>query len=454
MKKIVLKNALMIATMDNSNRTLENCDLEISGNTVSKIAPKISFDNAEIIDCTGKLVLPGFINTHHHFYQTFTRNLKAAQNAELFPWLVYHYNIWKKITMEGIYQSSRLAMSELLLTGCTTAADHLYLVPKKYQKNCVEYFGQQVRAAKEVGIRFHLARGSMSLGVSQGGLPPDDVVQDEASILKSSEEIIDKYHDDSKFSMLRVFLAPCSPFSVTSALMKESAKLAREKKVFLHTHLCETKDEEIFALKKYGKRPFELMEDFQWVGSDVWYAHGIYFNEREITEIGRTKTGIAHCPTSNMRLGSGIAEIPKLLEVGARVGLGVDGSASADSSNMLRELKHSLLVHRIGTGVSSMPAYQVFKMATQGGAEILGRTDTGSLELGKAADIAIFDMNKLDYVGALHDPLAALLFCGTQDRADIVIVNGKIVVKDKKLVNIDEKEIIKEASEEAKKLLS
>jgi cytosine/adenosine deaminase-related metal-dependent hydrolase len=294
----------------------------------------------------------------------------------------------------------------------------------------------------------------MSRGKSDGGLPPDDTVQDEKSILEDSERIIDAFHDESKFSMTRVFLAPCSPFSVTTELMKDAAVLARDKGVHLHTHLCETIDEEEYALKEYGKRPYDLMEELGWVGDDVWYAHGIYFNDDEIKRIGQSRTGVAHCPTSNMRLGSGIARIPDLLKAGARVGLAVDGSASADSSNMLRELKHTMLVHRIGTDVTAMGAYEVLKMATRGGAEILGRDDIGSLEVGKAADIVMFDMNKLDYVGGMHDPLAALLFCGTEDRADTVIVNGEIKVQDKKLVPISEEKLIEEASKEAKSIIS
>jgi len=452
MKKIVIKNAMCMATMDDSGRVLKDSDIEIQGKKISKIEKNIPTEGAEVISGEGKLVLPGFINTHHHFYQTLTRNLKEAQDAKLFDWLVYHYEVWRHISMEGIYQSTRLAMAELLLTGCTTTSDHLYFVHRKNQKNAVEYFGQQVRAAEELGMRFHLARGSMSRGRSQGGLPPDDTVQDEKSIMQDSEKIIDAYHDETEFSMLRVFLAPCSPFSVTTDLMKEAAALARDKGVCLHTHLCETRDEEEYSIEKYGRRPYELMEYLGWTGSDVWYAHGIHFNDDEIKRLGKSRTGIAHCPVSNLRLGSGIARVPDLLKAGARVGLAVDGSASADSSNMLRELKSALLVHRVGSGVSEMPAYTVLKLATGGGAEILGRSDIGVLKEGKAADIAIFNMDKIDYVGALHDPPAALLFCGTDDRGDTVIVNGKIVVKDSALCHIDERELIESATRESEAL--
>ena len=453
MRRKIIKDCMCVATMDATGSVLSGCDVEITGNTITRIGKNIETNGAQVISGTGRITLPGFVNTHHHFYQTLTRNLKPVQDAGLFEWLTFHYNIWKNITPEAIYESSRLAIAELLLTGCTTGTDHLYLVPSMYQKKTKEFFGEEVRAAGELGFRFFLGRGSMSRGRSHGGLPPDETVESEKSILKSSEEIISSYHDSSEFSMLSVYLGPCSPFSVTPELMKDSAKLARAKKVLLHTHLGETKDEEVYCLEKHGRRPFELMEELGWVGDDVWYAHGIHFNDAEIKKIGATRTGISHCPTSNMRLGSGIASIPALLDAGARVGLGVDGSASADSSNMLRELKHALLVHRIGTAVNAMPAWRVLRMATKGGAEVLGRKDIGSIEVGKAADIAIFDLNKIDYVGALHDPVAALLFCGTEDRANTVIVNGEIVVRDKKLLRVDEDELIRAATKESQKLI-
>jgi len=454
MTKILIKNCLIIHTMDENERVLEGYDIEIEGKRISKIEKEIDVDGHELIDAGGKLVLPGFVNTHHHFYQTLTRNLKPAQDAKLFDWLVFHYGIWKNLTPDAIYQSTRAATAELLLTGCTTAADHLYVVPEKYQDDTVNYFGQQIRAADEMGIRFHMSRGSMSRGKSKGGLPPDEVVQDEDSILKDSAKIIDEFHDASELSMARVVLAPCSPFSITAESMRDSAILAREKGVHLHTHLCETADEEEYSLEVYKKRPYDLMEEIGWTGPDVWYAHGIYFNDDEISRIGESKTGIAHCPTSNMRLGSGIAKIPQLLHAGARVGLGVDGSASADSSNMLRELKNMLLVHRIGTAVDAMPATTVLRVATKGGASVLGRKDIGSIAVGMGADIVLWDMQKLDYIGALSDPLAALLFCGICDRADTVIVNGEIVVRNKRLVNVEEEELIRSANAESKKLIT
>lgn len=454
MKKILIKNCMCLATMDDGERVLKGHDIEIYGNRISRIEAGIDASGKDVIDAGSKLVTPGLVNTHHHFYQTLTRNLKEAQDAKLFDWLKFHYEIWRRLTPEAIYQSSRAACAELLLTGCTTAADHLYVVPRRYQSDTVNYFGQQVRAAKELGMRFHLTRGSMSRGKSKGGLPPDDVVQDEDEILKDSERIIEKFHDPSELAMLRVVLGPCSPFSITLESMRDSAALARKNGVFLHTHLCETKDEEEYSLQVYKMRPLDAMEEVGWAGPDVWYAHGIHFNDNEIARIGKSRTGIAHCPTSNMRLGSGIAKVPALLRAGARVGLAVDGSASADSSNMLRELKNTLLVNRIGTSVDAMPAMTVLRMATKGGASVLGRDEIGSIEVGKGADIVLWDMNKLDYIGALHDPVAALLFCGTCDRADTVIVDGRIVVRDKRLVNIDEEDLIRKASEESQKLIN
>jgi len=446
---ILLKNCLAVATVNNSDEVICDADILIDGNQISAVGKNISANADEVINCENKVALPGFVNTHHHLYQMLTRNLSAGQNAKLFDWLVYHYEIWRGITPEAIQISATCALAELLLTGCTTAADHLYLFPENAGGELID---AEIFAAKELGIRFHPTRGSMSRGKSNGGLPPDDVVQTEDEILKDSIRVIDKFHDSKKFSMCKVSLAPCSPFSVTTELMRDTAKLAREKKVQLHTHLCETIDEENFCLKLYNKRPLEYMESVNWLGDDVWFAHGIYFNDDEIKILGETKTGIAHCPSSNLRLGSGIAPVRKLLNAGAPVGLAVDGSASNDSSNMLQELQRCMLVHRIKSGVDSMPAKDVLRIATRGGADVLGRNDIGSIEPGKAADIALFDLNSLAYAGAMSDPVAALLFCGYDHRAWLTMVNGKIVVRDKKLIGIDELELKRKADIIARKL--
>jgi len=447
---ILLKNCRAVATVNDSDEIIRDADILIEGNQISAVGKNISTDADEIINCENKVALPGFVNTHHHLFQMLTRNLPSAQDAKLFDWLVYHYEIWRNITPEAVHISATCALSELLLTGCTTAADHLYLFPENVSGELID---AEIHAAKEVGMRFHPTRGSMSRGKSAGGLPPDDVVQSEDQIIKDSIRVIDKFHSQEDFSMCRVSLAPCSPFSVTSELMRDTAKLAREKKVQIHTHLCETIDEENYCIEIYEKRPLEYMESLDWLGDDVWFAHGIYFNDDEIKKLGETKTGIAHCPSSNLRLGSGIAPVRKLLNAGAPVGLAVDGSASNDSSNMLQEVQRCMLVHRIKSGVDSMPAKDALRIATRGGAEVLGRNDIGSIEPGKAADIVLFDLNSLAYAGAMSDPVAALLFCGYDHRAWLTMVNGRIVVRDKELVGIDQFELKRKADKIAKGLI-
>ena len=446
---ILLKNCLAIATVNNNDEFIRDADILVENNQISSVEKNISADADEIINCENKIALPGFVNTHHHLFQMLTRNLPAGQNAKLFDWLVYHYGIWRNITPEAIHTSATCALAELLLTGCTTSADHLYLFPKNAGGELID---AEILAAEELGIRFHPTRGSMSRGKSNGGLPPDDVVQSEDEIIRDSIRVIDKYHNQDKFSMCRISLAPCSPFSVTTELMRDTAILAREKNVQLHTHLCETIDEENYCLDLYKKRPLDYMESLEWLGSDVWFAHGIYFNDDEIIKLGKTNTGIAHCPSSNLRLGSGIAPVRKLLNAGAKVGLAVDGSASNDSSNMLQEVQRCMLINRIKSGVDSMPANDALRIATRGGAEVLGRNDIGSIEPGMAADIALFDVNSLAYAGAMSDPIAALFFCGYDHRAWLTMVNGKILVREKQLVGIDQFQLKRKADTIAGKL--
>ncbi|MCK5853335.1 8-oxoguanine deaminase [bacterium] len=447
---ILLKNCLAIATVNDNNEILYDGDIRIDENIITAVGCNLDEDADDVIDCSGKIALPGFINTHHHLFQMLTRNLPAGQNAKLFDWLVYHYEIWRKITPEAIQISATCALAELLLTGCTTSSDHLYLFPKNAGGELID---AEIHAAKELGMRFHPTRGSMSRGKSDGGLPPDDVVQTEDEIIRDSIRVIEKFHNPDKFSMCRVSLAPCSPFSVTTELMHDTAILAREKHVHLHTHLCETLDEENYCLELYKMRPLDYMESLEWLGDDVWFAHGIYFSDDEIKKLGKTKTGIAHCPSSNLRLGSGIAPVRKLLNAGARVGLAVDGSASNDSSNMLQEVQRCMLINRIKSGVDSMSANDAIRIATRGGAEVLGRNDIGSIEPGMAADIALFDVNSLAYAGAMSDPVAALLFCGYDHRAWLTMVNGKILVREKQLVGIDQFELKRKADITAQKLL-
>lgn len=450
MSKILLKNCFHLVTMNSNRDRMSSVDLLIANNQIERIDNNISESNAQKIDCSAKLVIPGLVNSHHHLCQTLTRNLPAVQNKPLFNWLTTLYEIWKYLDAEGIYYSTLLGCGELLKTGCTTTTDHHYLYPRNLLADIPSI---QFEAAARLGIRFCPTRGSMSRSKRDGGLPPDSVVQNEDEILKHSEEVIQKFHDPSPLSMRQIHLGPCAPFNVTPELMKATAQLARQYGVRLHTHLAETKDEDEYCQQVYGKRPLQLMEDLDWLGPDVWYAHGIHFNDEELKLLAQTRTGIAHCPASNMRLGSGIARIPDMLKLGIPIGLAVDGSASNDSSDMVGEMRQALLLHRVHSGADAITAEQVLEIATSGSARLLGRTDIGSLEVGKAADIAIFDLNKLEYTGALSDPFAALIFSGINHEVDTTIVNGEIVVQSGKLCHIDEDEIIQNGNKIAAGML-
>lgn len=419
--------------MDDEGNTFEDGALFARGNVIewvgnsAEIPPQ--YQTADhTLNATDKIVLPGLVNTHHHLYQTLTRAL--APNHGLFDWLTTLYPIWARMDSEAVYTSTLTGMSELILSGCTTASDHLYLYPNGAS------FDDQVQAAQEIGMRFHAARGSMSLGESAGGLPPDSVVEDEASILQDCRRVIEQYHDADPFSMLRVVVAPCSPFSVTGDLMRESAKLARAYDVTLHTHLAETKDEEEFCLAQFGYRPAAYAEHLDWVGDDVWWAHSVHLDSAEINLMSHTHTGAAHCPCSNMRLASGIAPIRQMLDASVRVGLGADGSASNDGSHMLGEARQAMLLQRVLGNATTLTGTAALRLATRGGASVLGRNDIGQLSVGKAADIIGYDLNQLAYTGAQHDPLNALIFCAPQ-QVDFSIINGKQVVADGHLLTID-----------------
>jgi len=390
-----------------------------------------SGDVNQTFDASEHVILPGLINTHHHFYQTLTRACRSALNKELFPWLKSLYPIWAGLTEEMIHVSTRLATVELLLSGCTTAADHHYIFPEAAR----DALDIQVDAIKQIGIRATLTRGSMSLGEDDGGLPPRNTIQDEDAILADCERVIDKYHDEKEGSMMQVALAPCSPFSVTEDLMKQSAQLARRKKARLHTHLAETHDETDFCIELFGVRPVDYLERVGWMADDVWLAHGIHFNDEEITRLGKAGVGISHCPSSNMILGSGQCCTRDLEKAGCPVGLGVDGSASNDCSNMIQEVRQALMLQRLRYGSSGITHFDALRWATQGSARCLGRDDIGQIAPGKQADLALFKLDETRFSGA-GDPLAALLLCGAH-KADYVMVAGKWKVENGKLSNVD-----------------
>jgi cytosine/adenosine deaminase-related metal-dependent hydrolase len=448
---LLFRNVYHLATMNDAGDRLSGVDVLVEGNRVARIAPSIDAPaDARTIDCSSMLMIPGLVNLHHHFYQTLQRNVPPAQNRKLFDWLTTLYDVWAELTADAVRASTRLACAELLLTGCTMASDQMYVFPSGVADDLI---GAEIEAARELGIRFHPTRGSMSRGRSDGGLPPDSVVQDADAILADSERLIDEFHEPEPFAMVRIALAPCSPFSVTDALMVETAELARERGVLLHTHIAETADETAYCLETYGVRPLALMEKFGWVGRDVWFAHGVHFDDAELDLLASTGTGIAHCPTSNMRLSSGVARVPEMLARGVRVGLAVDGSASNDTSDMLGELRNCLLVQLLAHGPEAITAEAVVRMATRGGADVLGRDEIGSIEAGKAADLVLIDLNRLGYAGALSDPLAAIVYAGFDHRVDYTVVNGEVVVEAGKLVTADEAEVARASRDLSARML-
>jgi len=443
-------------TAGSAGDDLSGVDVLIDGNRIARIGknipvPQGAEETCTVVDASRHVVMPGLVNTHHHFYQTLTRNIPAVQDAKLFDWLVYLYEVWKGVDEEAVYWSSMLALAELAKTGCTLTTDHHYLYPRTFTGDLP---GIQFKAASELGLRFAPTRGSMSLSKKDGGLPPDSVVQSEEEILEQSEEALKTYHNAAPDSMRRVALAPCSPFSVSEKSMRDAADLARKYGARLHTHLAETADETDFCVQTLGRRPLRVMEDCGFTGKDVWYAHGIHFNDEELDLLARTGTGVAHCPSSNMRLGSGICRVREMLDRGINVGLAVDGSASNDASDMLGEARQALLLQRVRYGSGGINAREVLGLATSGGARILGYDDAGTMEPGALADIAMFDVMKMEYAGALSDPAAALLFSGYNHGVDHLIVNGKMVVKDGCLTGANEERIRDEANRCAKRLLT
>jgi 8-oxoguanine deaminase len=434
MRTTLFRNALTVATMDDARREIKNGSVLVEGNRIKDVGPAHELPQTadEVIDASGHIILPGLINTHHHMYQTLTRVVPAAQDASLFGWLKALYPIWARLTPEMIRVSTQTAMAELLLSGCTTSSDHLYLYPNGSRLD------DSIEAAVEIGMRFHAARGAMSVGESAGGLPPDSVVESERSILKDMQRLAETYHDASECSMCRIVLAPCSPFSVSRELMRESAVLARQMGVSLHTHLAENDDDVSYSLEKFGATPAQYAEDLGWTGPDVWHAHCVKLDDDGISRFARTGTGVAHCPCSNMRLASGIAPIGKLRAAGVTVGLGVDGSASNDGAHMMGEARQALLLARVGYGPAAMTAREALEIATLGGAKVLNRSDVGALKPGMAADVVAFDLRGIEHAGAWHDPVAALVF-SAPTRAAFTMVNGKMVVREGRLMTLDER---------------
>ena len=459
MSTLLVRNASLLATFDDQEREIPDSGLFIRDGFIEQVGPTSELPDSadEVLNLAGHVVLPGLINTHHHFYQTLTRAVPAAQDANLFNWLVTLYPIWARMQPEDIYVSTITALAELALSGCTTASDHLYIFPNGSRLD------DQIQAGLDIGVRLHASRGSMSRGESEGGLPPDSVVEDEDFILKDSQRLIENYHDPNPGSMTQVVLAPCSPFSITGDLMKASANLAREYGVHLHTHLAETEDEEQFCIELFGHRPVAYMDQVNWLGSDVWFAHSVHVNDDEINQYSITGSGVAHCPSSNMRLASGAAPILKMLRHGVKVGLGVDGSASNDGSHMLGEVRQALLLSRLAAGLEGaslsngdasplMTARQALRIATRGSAAVLGREDIGSLQVGKCGDFFAVNLQQLNLSGALHDPLAALVFCAPVN-ADFTVVGGKCVVKEGHLQTIDLQPHIEKHNDRAARLL-
>jgi len=467
---LLIEKADWVITLNDRGERVQGADVLVRGPAIAAIGPGVGEaaraageSIAETIDGRGKVVIPGLVNTHHHLYQTLTRNIPDVQGLPLFPWLLKLYEIWRGLDEEAVEVGALVGLGELLKTGCTTSADHHYVFPRGAggapgavpgapgaavgaPGTAGGLIDAQIAAARRLGIRFHPTRGSMSLGRSQGGLPPDDVVQTEDEILADSRRLAGAFHDPSRFSMCRLALAPCSPFSVTPELMRRTVELARALGLRVHTHLAETADEERFCLEKFGCRPLDYMERLGWIGEDVWFAHAIHLSGDEVGRLGRTRTGVAHCPTSNMKLSSGVCRVPDLLAAGARVGLGVDGSASNDSSDMWGEMRQAYLLSRLAHGDRGLGAEDVLRLATVGGAQVLGRDDIGRLAPGLAADLVLIDLEQLGFAGGRHDPVTAVVGSGDSHIVDTTIVNGRVVVRGGRLVGADESEIVRRAN--------
>ncbi|MFO1311499.1 MAG: 8-oxoguanine deaminase [Burkholderiales bacterium] len=424
-RTLLLRDATVVATMDDARTEIADGSVLIRGRVVEAVGPAVALPSTadEVIDCRGKVVIPGLVNTHHHFFQTLTRAVPAAQDADLFGWLRTLYPMWQRLTPEMLRVSAATALAELALSGCTTTSDHLYVFPNGGRLD------DTIEAAREIGLRFHACRGAMTVGESQGGLPPDALVEREDDALRDMRRVIETFHDPARLSMLRIACAPCSPFSVSPAFMREAAALARSYGVGLHTHLAENGDDVAYTRERFACTPAQYAHDTGWTGPHVWHAHCVKLDDDGIRLFGRTGTGVAHCPTSNMRLASGIAPVRRMRDEGVKVALGVDGSASNDSSHLLAEARQALLLARVNAEAGALDAREALWIATRGGAAVLGRDDIGALAPGMAADVVAFDLDDIGFAGALHDPLAALLFC-VPSRAWLSIVDGRAIVRD------------------------
>jgi 8-oxoguanine deaminase len=456
MPTLLVRNASVMVTMDEERREIESGGLFARDGWIEQVGPSDELPETAdtVVEASGQLVLPGLINTHHHLYQTLTRAVPAAQNAGLFGWLKTLYPIWARMRPDDVRLSTQLGLAELALSGCTTASDHLYIFPNGCRLD------DEIEAAGEIGLRLHASRGSMSLGESQGGLPPDSVVEAESAILNDSQRVIEAYHQAGPGAMVQIVVAPCSPFSVTPDLMRQSAELARAYAVQLHTHLAETLDEERFCLETSGRRPLDFVEDLDWAGKDVWFAHAVHISPEEVQHMASAGSGVAHCPSSNMRLASGLAPVRRYRRAGVAVGLGVDGSASNDSSNLLAETRLALLLSRVGSAIAPavdpadewISARDVLEMATLGGAAVLGRNDLGALTVGRCADFIGIDLNQVSYAGALHDPVAAAVFCAPTP-VSFSYVHGHAVVSDGRLTGLELGRLVEDHNRAARALV-
>ncbi len=439
MSTLLVANADIVITMNAQRQKIHGGGLFVRDNIIEKIgrSEELPKEADQVIDATGLALLPGLVNTHHHFFQSLFRAIPGAQDHGLFDWLARLFPIYGELTYEALRLGSLTAMAEMILSGCTTSSDHHYLYTNDASLDA------QIEAAQEIGLRFHATRGAMSLGHSQGGLTPDNLVQGEEEILEDCQRLITAYHDPNPFSMLRIGIAPCTPFTVTKQLMRETARLARaHQNVRLHTHVAETLDEEVYCQREFGQRPADYMAELDWVGSDVWWAHSIFVNRDEIKMLAETGTGVAHCPSSNMRLGSGICPVREMLDAGVQVGIGVDGSASNDCGHVINEARTAVLLQRVNGGAGSFTIYEGWELATRGGAAVLGRDEIGSLEVGKAADFIGIDLNTLSLAGgAVHDAQAALLLCRV-DKVNLSIINGQVIVQDGNIQTIDQDDLI------------